>query len=491
MTSKHRLCFALIFLGLLLPLPVQAQLNPTRLPFTEEHLADSLRTDWYGIYLGDKKIGYAKSEMTTHKDGDKLTYRVISDMKAKVKSMGQPFEMDIFEVMEFSSQAPYNLVAARELQIMGPARQEITLSPAKRGFQVVTKINGKETIKLLAKIDFSLADLLTPSVWVMGKVEKGDIIARSSFSFERLKLEPVEYELLETKTSLVKGVPVTFHEIKIVYPGSKTTSQDLWDSEGNMLSSKIDGVFELRMETEEQAKNLDSNTDLFAMGIVKIDKAIGNDANLTCMIVEVVGNELESLQSSSWQTVVKTDKGQVLCKVGKKYATRVKATAREIDENLEATTTYPVTHPRIQELASRAIGNAKTPQEKVKRLVDFVHRYIRPSLHGKGFLVLDLLDKKAGDCTAYASMFTTLARAAGIPAREVDGLMYMGDSQKSFGGHAWNEVIIDGHWHPVDASTGQFEVSAARIAFGTDSRGGLLLLKNSGQLSFRLVEVER
>jgi transglutaminase-like putative cysteine protease len=65
---------------------------------------------------------------------------------------------------------------------------------------------------------------------------------------------------------------------------------------------------------------------------------------------------------------------------------------------------------------------------------------------------MDVIQSKKGDCTAYALLFTTLARAAGIPAREAGGWLYMGDEYQAFGFHAWNEVILDGHWVPVDAS---------------------------------------
>ena len=82
------------------------------------------------------------------------------------------------------------------------------------------------------------------------------------------------------------------------------------------------------------------------------------------------------------------------------------------------------------------------------------------------------------------------ARAAGIPAREVSGLAYMGDGQKTFGGHAWNEVVLDGIWHPIDASMGQFEVDAARLSLGSATDGGLNLLRNYGTLSLRLIKAE-
>jgi transglutaminase-like putative cysteine protease len=40
-----------------------------------------------------------------------------------------------------------------------------------------------------------------------------------------------------------------------------------------------------------------------------------------------------------------------------------------------------------------------------------------------------------------------------VPSREVAGLGYMGDDVLAYGGHVWNEVVLDGVWVPVDAQT--------------------------------------
>jgi transglutaminase/protease-like cytokinesis protein 3 len=84
---------------------------------------------------------------------------------------------------------------------------------------------------------------------------------------------------------------------------------------------------------------------------------------------------------------------------------------------------------------------------------------------------------------------TNLARAAGVPAREVSGLLYVGDDLKAFGGHAWNEVVLNGAWVPVDASMGETEVSATHISFGSEHRATKNLLTTLGKLKFKLVEV--
>ena len=106
--------------------------------------------------------------------------------------------------------------------------------------------------------------------------------------------------------------------------------------------------------------------------------------------------------------------------------------------------------------------------------------------------LLRLINEKKGDCKAYALLFTTLARASGIPAREVAGLVYMGDDQKAFGGHAWKEVVLDGVWVPVDASSGQVDTDPTHISLGNPRGEGIMSFLNTlGKLSFQLVEVRR
>src|SRR5207302_7696639 len=117
---------------------------------------------------------------------------------------------------------------------------------------------------------------------------------------------------------------------------------------------------------------------------------------------------------------------------------------------------------------------------------DFVHPQesaSKPNIH-------DLLTKKKGDCKSYALLTTTLCRAAGVPSREVAGLLYMGDDAKAFGGHAWNEVVLDGVWVPVDASLNQTEVDATHVCFGTEHKAAKNLFNSLGKLSFKVLEVK-
>lgn len=82
-------------------------------------------------------------------------------------------------------------------------------------------------------------------------------------------------------------------------------------------------------------------------------------------------------------------------------------------------------------------------------------------------------DERKGDCTEHAALFVALARAAGLPARNVGGFVYACSEDGSnalFGYHAWAEVWI-GHWVPVDPTVGELGCSARYVLFDIDEPG--------------------
>ena len=120
-------------------------------------------------------------------------------------------------------------------------------------------------------------------------------------------------------------------------------------------------------------------------------------------------------------------------------------------------------------MTKQAIGNETDPERKVKRLIKFVSEYVEDSLADNALTVLAVCKNKKGDCTEHSLLFTSMARAAGIPCRTVGGFIYEGDDTKTFSGHAWNEVILDGHWQPVDSTWDEFKINPTHIQIKEES----------------------
>ena len=91
-------------------------------------------------------------------------------------------------------------------------------------------------------------------------------------------------------------------------------------------------------------------------------------------------------------------------------------------------------------------------------MVGFVHNHVRYHDTERAGSVFDTLRDRVGDCTEFADLYTTLARAIDLPARTVIGLAYQAtltEGAGAFALHAWNEVAIDGFWRSVDPTWGQ------------------------------------
>ena len=84
-------------------------------------------------------------------------------------------------------------------------------------------------------------------------------------------------------------------------------------------------------------------------------------------------------------------------------------------------------------------------------------------------------------------MFVALARAAGIPARVVNGLVYSSEF-KGFAYHAWPEVYVN-EWRALDPTLGQTTADATHIKLVKgDETGPLKLLEFMGRLHVQVLE---
>ena len=129
--------------------------------------------------------------------------------------------------------------------------------------------------------------------------------------------------------------------------------------------------------------------------------------------------------------------------------------------HLAATAMVQSHDPRIRLTAARLTWGSPDAWEAVKRLLNWVSREVIPSLELSGGSALEVLRRKRGDCTERSVLLAALARAAGIPARCVVGLVADGETMS---GHMWVDVWA-GRWHPVDPMYHQLNVDAGRIRF--------------------------
>lgn len=446
----------------------------------------ALGSDWYGVYLLGKKIGWLNITRDRLEDGmlrDRL------ELRLKVLSQEKKNEMSVSQEMVFDTRPPHALVRGYSRQATGPLPQVTVVRRMGETYRAVVRSGKEEAIHDLGRLDLTLADVLAAEVWLRSRPAPNSEIRVREWSMEDLKADTQKLRLLGVKKSLVDGVEVTFFELETESLRQMVKVRSLHDAQGRMLSGKI-VIFEMRREPEALAKNTEYSQDLFVLGQIKIDRPLGDPRRLRDLVLEVKGKEGELLRNGTRQKVDTDAAGRRRLYLGARYGKKMSASPKEIEEASAETPNHPFRHPKVQELARKAVGDAVEPREKVARLVRFVHEYVRPSLTASLPNIHDLMERKQGDCKCYALLFTNLARATGIPAREVAGFVYMGDDTRAFGGHAWNEVVLDGKWVAVDASMGLTDITPAHITLGSDAQA-TNVLRTLGKLSFELVEAQK
>jgi hypothetical protein len=124
--------------------------------------------------------------------------------------------------------------------------------------------------------------------------------------------------------------------------------------------------------------------------------------------------------------------------------------------------------PRIRAQARQIVGPERSPSRAAAVLTHWVHQSLRRTTPTAGSApsAVKVLDEKRGDCNEFTTLFVALARAAGLPARTVSGLIYLNGR---FYYHAWPEVYLS-DWVAVDPTFDQFPADAAHVPLAV---GGL------------------
>lgn len=126
--------------------------------------------------------------------------------------------------------------------------------------------------------------------------------------------------------------------------------------------------------------------------------------------------------------------------------------------------------PEILEAARLAAGDAVDDWDRARA----IERWVRDAVTEKGFgaafaTATEVLETGRGDCTEHTVLAIALARALGIPARAVSGVVHQ---DGAFLHHMWLEVWAGDGWYALDPTEGRGSVDATHIKLGTSALAG-------------------
>ncbi|HYH65150.1 MAG TPA: transglutaminase-like domain-containing protein [Urbifossiella sp.] len=421
-------------------------------PAAADDFAPKLGDTHFGYYAKGRRVGTLTDSLSLRGAGADAHYLYTFEMHARYHRDSIPGPTQTTFRAEFDARPPFALRLATYCEFGRAAARSVTVERTAAGYDTVVSQSGEAHRFPSAVTGFTLRDLCRDEPWLRRNPPAGDTLAATDLVWAEARTEPVthrslgrvggavEYETLGARgrVAVTRFDPEARRVVRIVFP---------------------DGA-EYRAEPPDPARALDE-PELPASSLVPADRPLGRGPH-PWLRVTLRGYSGTGLRSGPGQTVEPRADGVWTCRLGKGEGAAQPATDDDARAALAETPRFPHRHPKVVELARRAVGSARTPAEKVERLVRFVHAHVRYELTETPEL-FELLGTRRGNCQSFALLFVALARAEGLPAREVDGLAYASDDPPGFGPHRWAEVARDAAWHPVDATTGVAEVDATYI----------------------------
>jgi hypothetical protein len=246
-----------------------------------------------------------------------------------------------------------------------------------------------------------------------------------------------------------------------------------------------------KAQPETEAKKLEE-VDLFALTKVVLDAAPDKDAFAVPghLVMHVTGLP-PAFQKKNPRQSYTTKAGGIVdvdihthapaAHAGRPMSA---ASTQELKEALASTLQVESDDPQIASLAKKLVGDEPDAWTAAQKLSRWVNANLEKAYGASSDRASDVLMRKKGDCTEHALLFTALARAAGIPARRVDGLVYMQTEDKpALYWHEWAEVWV-GEWISIDPTFNEAVADATHLALGEEGRADSAAL--IGQLAIKL-----
>lgn len=119
-------------------------------------------------------------------------------------------------------------------------------------------------------------------------------------------------------------------------------------------------------------------------------------------------------------------------------------------------------NPRVRAQAKAIIARERDPARAAELLLRWVSGHVAKQVTVSVPSAVRVLEQRRGDCNEHTVLYVALARAVGLPARTVAGLVYL---DGRFYYHAWPEVYLGGGWLAVDPTLDQFPADATHLRF--------------------------
>lgn len=461
---------------------------PSAHPFPEGEYSE-----WMGTYYKGKKLGFSFAKMIVAQNGVTVDSKVFFRLKSGGVNQSTTFNQ-ITHLNPDLTLKDFSLVQ----EILGQ-RQKVD-----------AHIKNKKLVYRVVGLGFDKTksipfppNVAPSTTFLLNIVRDGLKVGRKGrfpIFMEAFQMQvDMEYKILRKEPFTYAGDTV---ETFVIYHQVAGMESTLWvTSEGTVMKEMTSQGFESRKEPEAVARDLGDEvmtvSSMITLSLVKPGKDISDPGKKRQMKMQlskirspdlipqdhrqkVLRSKKSADGTYSSVLLVNSEAKQVARPVGRPVA------SFDQPEYLDDTAEVQSKHPLIRGLARELVGDTEDAWKASKQINLWVFSNLKKELVDS-VSALNALRERKGECQSHTYLFTAIARAAGIPTKIVNGLVYS-PKFKGFLYHAWPEVYV-GEWRALDPTFGQDTVDATHIKLSEgEKESQLKLMEFVGKVQIELIE---
>lgn len=436
-----------------------------------------LKDEYLGLFFQEKKMGYFHGSAYEVSIKDKKGYYVSGDAVIKIAMDNDTLYTILKE--EILMDESFKTIYFNYNQKIGDSSLNIVAKSHGSDYAIKTISAGKAEESIISEefLPLAAAGFI---IWKKG-ISEGKTYSFKVFVEAMQKTENLTITI--GKKSVEDGNNVFPVNQKL---GNIEITSYVLENGDTFKEESIQG-FTMRKMSKVEALKFDINApsfyDLFSFSLIPVDVDLNRKiSRLTVLASNVDGNA--KIENGFYQIAEKVEDGYKIT------VSDTKITSSQ-PKNLSA---YLARTPKIQSdaneiksLAKALTKDAKNDKEKAEIVVKWVNKNISKRLKDKTS-ALDVLSSREGECEAHSMLVAALLRSLSIPAKVVGGIVYS-KQNKGFLYHAWNEVWVDNHFLPVDATFGEFPAKPYHIKLTEENNMEDVVLF-IGKLKLKVLSVE-
>ncbi len=413
--------------------------------------------EWWGIFYRGEKIGYASQTITPRPKG--YTLRDQSVLNLNLLGSVQPartrLEMDanedwILERFDFE-------LASKDIRF--GARGAV--HEGKLVLEVDSAGNESKREIALTQAPYLLA-ALKPYV-VTQQLETGKKFFFSTFDPSTLS-QQVTTVVIEGREQIRIG-DHTEPAIKLRQSFRGISVLSWVDGQGRTLKEESPAGLSLLRQSSEEAKNLPSrgvSLDIVAQTAIPVATPIPDALAKQAIRLRLSGIHLGNFQLTGGRQRLDGDRLEIHREELRQVsAYKIPIKQARLQSYLQPTPFLQSDHPSIRALSAQILHGETNALRAALKIKDWVYKEIAKEPTVSIPNALEVLRTKKGDCNEHTVLFNALARAAGIPAKTVVGVVYL---RGAFYYHAWSEIWL-GDWVSLDSALNQFPADVTHVKF--------------------------